>query len=146
MEDKETLEAGTVVGKLSDAVQDSVHNLLSDGVVTTGVVVSSIFLATNDLLRVVELGVGTAADFVTDGGLKIDEDGTGDMMSTLSLAEESVERVISDTERLVRVHGTIRVDSVLQAVQLPAVITCLDTGLTQMDGDTFYILSKQQQQ
>merc|ERR1719343_1606029 len=42
VEDEESLESGTVVGKLSDAVQDRVNNLLSNGVVTTGVVVGGI--------------------------------------------------------------------------------------------------------
>lgn len=137
MEDKESLKSGTVVGELSDAVQDEVNNLLSDGVVTTGVVVGSILLSVDDLLGVVELGVGSRADFVTHSGLKIDVDGTGDVLAGLSLAEESVEGVIGYTKAGVGGHGAIGVDSVLKAVQLPALVTGLDTGLTQMDGDTF---------
>jgi len=136
VEDEETLESGTVVGKLSDAVQDGVNNFLSDGVVTTGVVVGSIFLSGDDLLGVVELGVLSGADFVTNGGFQIHKDGTGDVLSGGGLAEESVEGVI-DGSSLGGGHVTIGGDSVLQAVEFPAVVTDLDTGLTEMDRDTF---------
>jgi hypothetical protein len=138
VKDKETLESGTVISKLADTVQDGVNNLLSDGVVTTGVVISGIFLSTNDLLGVVKLGISSSADFVTNSGLKIDKDGAGDVVSVLGLTEKGVERVVGTARGSVRGHGTIRRDSMLEAVQLPAVVTDLDTGLTQMDGDTFY--------
>jgi hypothetical protein len=137
VEDEETLKTSTVVSKLADAVQDKVNNFLSDGVVTTGVVVGGIFLSRDDLLGVVKLGVGSGADFVTDGGLKIDVDSTGDVLSRRSLAEEGVEGVVSNANGMVGRHVTIGADAVLEAVQLPAVVTDLDTGLTQMDGDTF---------
>jgi len=55
VEDKETLKSSTVISEFTDTVQDSVDDFLSDGVVSTGVVVSGIFLSTNDLLGVVEL-------------------------------------------------------------------------------------------
>ena len=42
MEDEETLKAGAVIGQLADAVEDSVNKLLTDGVVTTSVVVGGI--------------------------------------------------------------------------------------------------------
>jgi hypothetical protein len=137
MEDEETLQTGTVVRKLANAVQDRVNNLLSDGVVTTSVVVGSIFLSVDDLLGVVELGVSSATDFVANAWLKINVDGSGDMLSRLGLAKESVEGVIGDTKRLIRIHVTIGGDAVLEAVQLPALVTDLDTGLTQVDGETF---------
>ena len=123
MEDKETLKTGTVVSKLSDAVQDGVNNLLSNGVVTTGVIVGSILLSRDDLLRVVELGVSSCADFVTDSGFQIDVDSTGDVLARLGLAEEGVEGVVSGTNGGVGGHVTIRSDSMLKAVELPAVVS-----------------------
>jgi len=39
VEDEETLQTGAVVGNAADLVEDLVDELLSDGVVTTGVVV-----------------------------------------------------------------------------------------------------------
>ena len=61
VEHQEALEAGTVVGQLSDAVKDQVNNLLADGVVATGVVVRSVLLAGDQLLWVVDLAVGASA-------------------------------------------------------------------------------------
>jgi hypothetical protein len=77
VEDKGTRKTGTVGSKLADAVQDEVNNLFSDGVVSTGVVIGSILLTTDDLLWVVELGVRFDADFVTDRRLKSGEESAG---------------------------------------------------------------------
>jgi hypothetical protein len=50
-----------------------------------------------------------------------------------SLTEECVEGVVTTTNGLVTGHLAIRLDTVFQAVQLPAGITDLDTGLANMD-------------
>jgi hypothetical protein len=42
---EEALQARAVVGELADAVEDEVHDLLADGVVSTGVVVGGVLLA-----------------------------------------------------------------------------------------------------
>jgi len=136
VEDEETLETSAVVSELTDTVKDKVNNFLSDGVVTTGVVVGGVFLAGNQLLGVEELTVGTSADFVNDSGLKVNEDGTGDVLAGTRLGEEGVERVVTSTDSLVRGHLTIRLDTVFQAVEFPAGVTNLDTGLTNVDRDT----------
>ena len=49
--------------------------------------------------------------------------------------ESYIERVITDL--LVGGHGAVGLDAVLQAVQLPAGVAHLDTGLADMDGETF---------
>ena len=64
MEDEETLQTGTLIGELADPVQDQVDDLLTDGVVATGVVVGSIFLAGNKLLGVEELSVGAGPNLI----------------------------------------------------------------------------------
>jgi len=64
VEDHESLETSAVVGQLSDAIKNKINNFLSNGVVTTGVVVGSIFLAGDQLLRVVQLAVSSSADLV----------------------------------------------------------------------------------
>jgi hypothetical protein len=130
VEDKETLKTGAVIGKLSEAIECKVNNLLSDGVVTTGVVVGSVLLAGDQLLRVVELTVGTSADLVTDTRLKIDEHATGHVLASTSLREKGVEGVITAADGLVGRHLAIRLDAVLEAVKFPAGVTGLNTGLT----------------
>jgi hypothetical protein len=130
------LKTGAVVGQLTDPVEDEVDDLLSDGVVTTGVVVGGILLSGDDLLGVVELPVGAGPDLVTDGGLEVDVDGTGDVLSSSGLGEEGVEGIIASSDSLVRRHLAVRLDSVLEAVKLPAAVSGLDTGLSHVDGDT----------
>ena len=67
--------------------------------------------------------------------LQIHEHSSGDMLASTSLSKESGERVISNG--FVRGHLTIRLDSMFKTVQFPAGIAHLDTGLTDMDRDTF---------
>merc|ERR1711934_1303046 len=131
VEDEEALEAGAVVGELADAVEDEVNDLLADGVVATGVVVSSVFLAGDDLLRVVELAVGASADFVAHGRLEVNVDGTGDVLASTSLGEEGVEGVVTAADGLVGRHLAVGLNAVLEAVELPAGVTGLDTGLAK---------------
>ena len=71
------------------------------------------------------------------GRFKVDEYSSGHVLSGASLTEEGVERVIATTDGLVAGHLTIRLDSVLQAVQLPAGVTDLASCLSNVYGDTF---------
>jgi hypothetical protein len=129
VEDEETLETSAVIGELADTVEGKVNNLLTDGVVTTGVVVGSILLTGDQLLGVEELTVGTGADLIDDSGLKIEVDGTGDVLASTSLGEEGVESIITTTDGVISGHLAIRLDTVLEAIKLPASVTDLDTGL-----------------
>jgi hypothetical protein len=133
VEDQETLETSALVGKLSDAVQDKVNNFLTDGVVTTGVVVGGIFLSGDQLFRVEQLTVGSSSDFVNNSWLEIDEDTTWDVLAGTSFGEKGVEGVVTTADGLVRWHLTVWGDTVLEAVEFPAGITNLGTGLTDVD-------------
>lgn len=64
VEDKKALKSGALVCEFADSVQNQVHDLLADGVVTAGVVVGSVFLARYELLWMEELSVGASANFV----------------------------------------------------------------------------------
>ena len=81
VEDEETLETRAVVGNAADGVKDLVNQLLSDGVVTTGVVVGRILLSGNHVLRVEQAAVGTGADLIDHVGLEIAVDGTWDVLA-----------------------------------------------------------------
>jgi hypothetical protein len=135
--DEETLETGAVVSELADAVEDQINNLFTDGVVTAGEVVAGILFTRDQLLGVEELTVGASADLVNDGGLQIDEDTAGNVLAGTGLGEEGVERVITATDGLVGGHLTVRLDTVLEAEELPTGVTDLDTGLTNVDADGF---------
>ena len=135
--DKEALKTSAVISELADPVEDEVNNLLSDGVVTTGVVVGGIFLSGDQLLRVVELAVGTSANLVNDGWLKVNVDAARDVLSSTSLGEEGVESVVASADGLVGRHLAVRLDTVLKAEEFPGGVTDLATGLSNVDVDNF---------
>merc|ERR1719446_500698 len=137
VEHQEALEASALVCELTEAVQSEVDNLLADGVVAASVVVSSIFLAGDQLLRVVELAVGAGADLIDDSWLEVEVDATRHVLASAGLGEEGVEGVIATADGLVRRHLAIRLDTVLEAVELPTGVTGLATALADMDRDSF---------
>ena len=79
------------------------------------------------------------------GWFQVDEDGPGHVLAGASLAEEGVEGVVSSSNGLVTRHLAIRLDPVLQAVQLPAGVTDLDTSLSDVDGDTLTLEEKEKE-
>jgi hypothetical protein len=81
VEDEESLETNAVVGNAANLVEDSLNQLLADGVVATSVVVGSILLAGDHQLGVEEAAVGAGADLIDDVGLEIAVDGTGDVFA-----------------------------------------------------------------
>jgi len=133
VENQETLKTGTLIGKLSDSVEDKVDDFFTDGVVTTGVVVGGILFAGDQLFGVEQLTVGTGTDLIDDSWFKIDENGSWDVLSSSSFTEEGVEGVITTSDGLVTWHLTIWLDTVLKTVQFPAGVTDLDTGLSDVD-------------
>jgi hypothetical protein len=105
--------------------------------VSTGEVVGSIFLSGDQLLGVEELSIGSGSDLIDNGGLKIEEDGSGHVLTSSGLTEEGVEGIITSSDGLIGGHLTVRLDTVLKAVELPTGVTHLDTSLTDMNGNYF---------
>ena len=99
-------------------------------------------LAGDKLLGMEELSVGSGPHFIDNSGLQIQEDAPRDVLAGSSLAEEGVEGVVSSSDGLVRRHLSIRLDTMLQAVEFPGCITDLDSGLSDMDGDAFTLKSR----
>ena len=137
VEDEESLKTGTLIGELSHTVEHEINDLLTDGVMSTSVVIRGILLSGDELLGMVQLSVGSRTNLVNDGGLEIDENTSGDVLSCSGLREEGVEGIITSSDGLVRGHLSVRLDSVLKAVELPTGVTDLDTGLSYMDRDYF---------
>jgi len=136
VEDEETLKTGTLVGELSDSVENQVNDFFTDGVVTSGVVVSGILFTGDQLFWVEELSVGSGSDLVNDGWLQINENSSWDVLAGTSFREKGVERVVAATNGFVAWHLSIRLDSVLEAVEFPTGVTDLDSGLSDVDRDT----------
>jgi hypothetical protein len=134
---EETLQTSAVVREFADSVEHKVDNFLANGVVTTSVVVSSVLFARDQLLRVVQLAVGTGADLIDHSRFQVDVHGTGHVLACTSLREKGVEGIIASTDGLIGRHLAVRLDAVFEAEKFPGGITDLDTGLTKMDVDNF---------
>ena len=77
--------------------------------------------------------IKAAAHLVDHGGLEVEEHAAGDVLAGARLREEGVEGVVAAADGLVRGHLAIGLDAVLEAEELPAGVTDLDTGLTDVD-------------
>ena len=64
------------------------------------------------------------------------------MLSRTSFTKESIEGGVIASIGLIVRHKTIRLDTVLKAVQLPACIANLDSGLADMNGNDFTLKTK----
>jgi len=133
VEDEESLKSGTLVSQFSDSVEAEIDDFFTNGVVTSGEVVSGIFFSGDELFWVEKLSVGSSSDFVNNGWLEVEEDASWDVLSGTSLREEGVESIITTTDGLVRWHLTVWLNTVLEAEELPAGVTNLDTGLTDVN-------------
>ena len=80
-----------------------------------------------------QLAVGTSPDLINHSGLQVQEHCAGYMLASAGLREEGVEGIVSITNRLVGGHLTIRLDTMLQAVELPAGVTNLRSSLSNVD-------------
>ena len=134
MKDEKSLKPMSLISHSSDPVHGNFYLLLADGVVAPGVVVGSVLLSVDQLLRMVKLTVSSNSGLVNDSWLQVNEDSSWNMIATSSLGEEGLEGVIS--EGLVRGHMTIRLDAMLEAVELPTGVSNLTAGLADMDRDT----------
>ena len=83
-----------------------------------------------------EISSTQGAELTDDSGLQVYEHSTGDVLPCAGFAEEGVERVIASSDGLVRRHLPVRLNTVLQTVELPAGVANLHTSLANMDGDT----------
>jgi len=133
VEDEETLETSTLIGKLSDSIEAEIDDFLTNGVMSSGEVVGSIFFTGDKLLWMEELSVSSGSDLIDNCWLEIEEYSSWDVLTSTGFGEEGVESVITTTDGFIGWHLTVWLDSVLKAEKLPAGVTNLDTGLTDMD-------------
>jgi hypothetical protein len=137
VEDEETLETSALIGELSDSIEAEIDDFLTNGVMSSGEVVGGVLLSGDELLWMEELSVGTSSNLINDGWLKIKHDSSWDVLTGTSLGEEGVEGIVTTTDGFIGWHLTVWLNSVLEAEELPACVTDLDTGLTDVDGNDF---------
>ena len=76
----------------------------------------------------------TQVYLLTDnGGLQVDKHSARDVLPSTGLAEKGVGGVVASADGLVGRHLSVRLDSVLEAVQLPASIADLHASLSDVD-------------
>jgi len=131
--DEESLESSTVVSQLSDSVKAQIDDFSTDSVVTSSEIVSGIFLSGDELFWVEQLSVGSGSDFVNNSWFEIEENGSWDVLTSSSFTEEGVESIITSTNSLVTWHLSIRLNTVLEAEELPACVTDLNTSLSDVN-------------
>ena len=117
MENQEALKTRALVSQFPNSVQDKVNDLFANSVVPSGIVIGSIFLACDELLRMEELAVGASAKFIDDCGFQV-RHCPGYMLASTHLTEGGVEGVISSPSGLVTWHLAIGLNAVFQAVEL----------------------------
>jgi hypothetical protein len=98
----------------NDVILWNIYPYLANGVMSTSVVVRGILLPTNDLLRMVELTVGTTTDLITNRGFQIDVNGTWDVLPSTRLTEEGIEGIIPPSYGLVGGHLSIGLNAMLE--------------------------------
>lgn len=72
-----------------------------------------------------------------DSGLQVNKDCSGDIFPSPSLTEEGGEGVVMASYGLMTWHLAIRLDAMLQTVELPTGVPHLNTSLTNVDRDAF---------
>ena len=137
VEDEETLKTSALVRKFSDSIKAEINDFFTDGVMSSSEVVGSIFFTRDELLWVEKLSVGSSSNFIDNGWLEIEEDSSWDVFTSTSLGEEGVESIVTTTDGLVGWHLTVWLDTVLEAEELPAGVTDLDTSLTDVNRNDF---------
>ena len=94
VENQKALETRALISQLSSAIENSIDEFFSDRVVSSSIVVGSIFFSRNHLFRVKHLAILALSYSIDDSWFKIDENSSGDMSATSGCVEKSGERVI----------------------------------------------------
>ena len=81
MEDEESLEARAIIRNPANLVQHLVNQFLPDSVVATRIVVRSILLASDHLLRMEQASICAGTNFVDHIWLEIAVDGSRDIFA-----------------------------------------------------------------
>jgi hypothetical protein len=137
VKNEESLKSGTLIGELSDSVEHQVNDLFTNGVVTPGVVIGRVFFARDQLFWVEELSVGTGSDLVDNSRLQINKHCSWNVFTGASFREKGVEGVVAASDGFVAWHLSVRLDTVLEAVELPTSVSDLNSGLADVDRDAF---------
>jgi hypothetical protein len=133
VEDEESLETGALVSEFSGSVENQIDQFFADSIVTSSVVVSGILFTSDKLFWVEKLSVSTSSDLIDNSWLQINENSPWYVFTGTSFREKGVERIVAASDGFVAWHLTVWLDTVLEAVKLPAGISHLDAALADVN-------------
>ena len=110
---------------------------LTYGIMSASIIIGSIFFSSDQLFRMKQLPVGSGTNFIDNGRFQIYENGSGYVFSSSSFAEKRIETIIAASDGFIRWHLTIRLYSMFQTIQFPTGISDLNSGLTDVNRNTF---------
>lgn len=96
MENEESLKTSALIGELADTVQHQINDFLANSVVATGIVISGIFLASNQLLRVKQGSVSASANLINDGWFQVDKDSTRDVLARTCIYKKITNSILKN--------------------------------------------------
>lgn len=109
-------DSGSLTRHTANAIHDIVHHLLSNSVVTTGVVVGGILLAADQHLGMEQLAVFAGADLINGRRVEINEERARHMLAAAGLAEEGLVGALLPKVLGIRIRTTIGAEAMLEEV------------------------------
>mmetsp|Transcript_3228 Transcript_3228/g.9066 ORF Transcript_3228/g.9066 Transcript_3228/m.9066 type:complete len:395 (-) Transcript_3228:120-1304(-) len=137
MKDEESLQARALIRQFAKTIHDIINHFFPHRVVTSSIVVGSVFLSGNDLIRMIQLLVLARTHLVAHGRFQVDKQGPRNVLAGSRFAKKGVVRIIFHTRRGIRWHVAVGVNTMFQAVEFPTLVSDLNTGLSEMNRDTF---------
>jgi len=104
-----------LTGHSTDFVQDVVNELFPNGIVATSIIVGRIFLATDEQFGVEELSVWAGSDLIDRRWVKVDEDGSRNVLVVVRFGKEGLEGARVANIRI-RVRAAVSLQAMLQEV------------------------------
>src|SRR5690349_16305188 len=108
----------TLTSNTTDPIHDSINHLLSDGIVTTSIVVRRILLSADEHLRVEQLAIVARANLVDGRWIQVDKERSRHMLAAGGFGEEGIvgARIIDILG--VGVYATVMAEAVLKTVAM----------------------------
>ena len=108
---------------LADTIKAQIDDFLSNGIMTSGIVIRGIFFTSDELFGMEQVVICSSSDFINNSWFQVDKDSTWNMLPSSSFGKESIERVISRSNWRIIGHVTIGLNAMFKAIQLPASVS-----------------------
>jgi hypothetical protein len=131
------LEAGAIVCNMPHLVQNLVNQLLPYGIMTASIIIRSVFFSSDHLLGMEKAPVSASSYFVNYVWLEVAVNCTRHIFPLASFGEEGAESLVRVRSFAFFGEKSVRLNSMLKTVQLPARVRNLTTGLANVQAYDF---------